>query len=67
MSRPGMNIVRDGLLREWLRQLTFVAKLVLDSAVVLVFFLVTRAFGLMLTSGDPQCGQVICPFADCSS
>ena len=45
--------VRDGLLRPWFRRLAFWADLALSSTLVLAMFLVGRAFGQVLTTGNP--------------
>lgn len=49
-----LTFLRDGPLRDRMRRLTFLGNVGIDSAVVLVLFLLTRAVGLVLTSGDPR-------------
>ena len=46
--------VRDGWARAWFRRRRFLTDLALSSAIVLALFLVGRAMGLTITSGDPR-------------
>ena len=46
--------VRDGALRTWFRGLGFWTDLALSSAIVLTLFLVGRAAGQVITSGEPR-------------
>ena len=46
--------VRDGWARSWLRRLTFRTDLALSSAIVFGLFLVGRAVGQVVTTGDPH-------------
>jgi adenylate cyclase len=45
--------VRDGWLRAWFRRLTFAADLALSGAIVVGLFLVGRAVGQVIMTGDP--------------
>ena len=45
--------IQDGLLRPWMRRWSFSASLLLNSAILVALFLVGRALGQVLTSGDP--------------
>jgi adenylate cyclase len=54
--------VRDGALRPWFRRLPFWADLALSSAIVLAMFLVGRAIGQVVTSGNP--GRFLASFGD---
>src|SRR5215470_20312919 len=49
-----LMFVRNGWLREWFRQLGFLTDLALSSTIVLALFLVGRATGLTVTSGNPR-------------
>jgi adenylate cyclase len=46
--------VRDGWLRAWLRRWNFSANLLINLSVLLVLFLLGRAAGQVLTSGQPE-------------
>ena len=57
-----LMFIRDGWLRPWFRQLSFWADLTLSSTIVIMLFLVGRAFGQVLTSLDP--GRFLMSFSD---
>jgi adenylate cyclase len=46
-------LVRDGVLRSWLRRQSFLANLVLNGTALLGLFLLMRGLGQVVTSGDP--------------
>lgn len=54
--------LRDGPLRPWFRRLSFWADLGLSSAIVLTMFLVGRAAGQVVTSGNPR--RFLASFSD---
>jgi adenylate cyclase len=54
--------VRDGWLREWFRRFSFVANLAISGTIVLGLFLVGRAAGQVLTTGDPR--RFVASFGD---
>lgn len=54
--------LRDGPLRPWFRRLSFWTDFALSSAIVLGLFLVGRAIGQVVTTGDP--GRFVVSFGD---
>ena len=54
--------VQEGLLRPWMRRWSFSTNLVLNSAMLVAIFLLGRALGQVLTSGDP--GEFVRSFRD---
>lgn len=49
-----LTFVRDGWLREWFRRFSFGANLAISGTIVLALFLVGRAAGQVVTTGDPR-------------
>jgi adenylate cyclase len=49
-----LMFVRDGWLREWFRRLSFGANLAISGTILLTLFLVGRAVGKVVTTGDPR-------------
>jgi len=49
-----LMFVRDGFLREWFRRFSFGANLAISGTIVLALFLVGRAAGQVVTTGDPR-------------
>ena len=54
--------IRDGVLREWFRRRSFRANLAINGTIVLALFLVGRAAGQVVTSGNPR--RFILSFTD---
>jgi adenylate cyclase len=57
-----LMFVRDGFLREWFRRFSFGANLAISGTIVLALFLVGRAAGQVVTTGDPR--RFMLSFAD---
>ena len=57
-----LMFVRDGFLREWFRRFSFRANLAISGTTVLALFLVGRAAGQVVTTGDSR--RFILSFAD---
>ena len=57
-----LMFVRDGVLREWFRRFSFGANVAFSGTIVLALFLVGRAAGQVVTTGDAR--RFIMSFAD---
>lgn len=54
--------VRDGWLRDWFRRFSFLSNLAISGTIVLALFLIARAAGQVVTTGDPR--RFVASFGD---